>query len=165
MAVTDWEIGKTTLVCSASGREFAEGEEIFSALYDEGERFVRRDYGTDCWPPADLEGVFSFWKTRIPRHDAAVRRFVDDDVILDFFRRLAGHEEARKRDFRYVLALLLMRKKVLKFKEMRRLGEETVMVLHDRVGGCDYEVVDPRLSEEQVERVSEEVGQVLNVRL
>jgi len=165
MAITDWEIERTTLVCAASGREFAEGEEIYSALYEEAGTFVRRDYSTACWPPADVERVFCFWKTRAPKKSAPARRFVDDEVIMDFFRRLEGREEAQKRNFRYVLALLLMRKKVLKFREMRREGEDMVMVLHDQVSDCEYEVVDPRLTPEQVEEVSVEVGRVLNTRI
>lgn len=165
MAITDWEIQKTTLVCATSGREFAEEEEVFSALYDEENAFVRRDYSADCWPPADLARVFSFWKTRAPKKDAPRKMFVDDEVILDFFRRLEGLADERKRNFRYVLALLMMRKKTLKFKEMRRADGEMVMILYDKVSDCNYEVIDPRLSEEQVEQVSEEIGQVLNVRL
>ena len=165
MAITDWEIEKTALVCAASRREFAEGEEIHSALYEEGGTFVRRDYSVERWPPADVESVFCFWKTQAPKRCAPVRRFVDDEVIMDFFRRLEGREEAQRRNFRYVLALLLMRKKALKFREMRRDGEEMVMILHDRVSDCDYEVIDPRLTAEQVEDVSGEVGRVLNTRI
>lgn len=165
MAITDWEIQKTRLACATSGREFAEEEDIYSALYDEGNQFVRRDYAVECWPPPDMEKVFSFWKTRIPKKDAPVKKFLDDEVILDFFRRLEGRTEPQKQGFRYVLALLLMRKKVLKFKEMRRIGDDTVMVLHERVADCDYDVVDPRFSEQQLEQVSEEISQILNIRV
>ena len=165
MSVTDWEIERHTLVCAASGRELAEDEEIYSAIYDEGSGFVRRDYAVERWPPKEMERVFSFWKTRVPKRDAPVKRFVDNEVILDFFHRLEGEAGPAKRNFRYVLALLLMRKKALKFKGLRRGEGEGALVLYDRVRGRDCEVADPNLSEEEIERVTEEVGQVLNTRV
>ena len=165
MAITDWDIQKSTLVCAATGRQFDEDEEIYSAIYDDGSTFVRRDYSLDCWPPEDMDQAFSYWKTRVPKKDGPVRRFVDDEVIFDFFRRLEGQTEPRKRHFRYVIALFLMRRKRLKFRELKRGDGELLMVLHDRITASDYEVPDPKLSEEQIQQVSEEVGQILNMKL
>ena len=165
MATTDWDIAKSTLVCAASGRQFDEDEPIYSALYEEEGEFVRRDYALDQWPPQDVERVFSYWKTRTPKKDAPVRRFVDDKVVFDFFQRLDGRTEPHKVHFRYVIALFLMRRKRLKFVELKRGDDELRMVLHDRVTGSDYEVPDPRLSEEQIQQVSEEVGNILNMKL
>ena len=161
----DWDIEKTSLACAANGRAFAEEEEICSALYYESPHFIRKDFGAESWPQQDKSRMFSFWRTRLPKKDAPVRRFVDDEVILDFFHRLEGDQDPVKRNFRYVLALLLMRKKTLKFKEMRRGDGGEALVLHDRVKDCDYEVVDPHLSEEQIQQVTEEIGKVLNSRI
>lgn len=160
----DWEIGNTSLACAACNQGFVEEQQVFSGLYDEGQTFVRRDFCAECWSKQDKEKVFSYWQTRIPKKDAPVRRFVDDDVVLDFFRRLEGNAEPTKMSFRYVLGLLLMRKKVLKFTEFKRTEAGAVLVLHDRLRDCDYEVVDPNLNEEQIQQVTEEVNQVLNVK-
>jgi hypothetical protein len=160
----DWEIGSATLACATCGKPFAEEQGIFSALYDESQTFVRRDYCTDCWPQQDRPPVFSYWETRIPKRDAPVRRFVDDDVVMDFFQRLEGSQEPAKLSFRYVLALLLMRRKVLKLKEFRRTATDATLVLHDKLRDCDYEVVDPNLTEEQIRQVTGEIHQVLNVK-
>jgi len=168
----DWNIGSTSLACAVCNKPFAEEQEVLSALYDERPEFVRRDYCAECWPKQDPRSAFSYWRTRIPKRDAPVRRFVDDDIVLDFFRRLEGSPDPAKRNFRYVLALLLMRRKALKFAEFRRpvpdsdRGNEggAVLVLHDRLRDCDYEVPDPNLSEEQVQQVTQEIHQLLNVK-
>ena len=160
----DWEIGSTSLVCTGCNKPFAEEQEIFSALYDERPIFARRDYCTECWPRQDRQPVFSHWQTRMPKRDAPVRRFVDDDVVMDFFQRLDGSQEPVKVSFRYVLGLLLMRKKVLKLKELRRTETGAALVLHDRVRDRDYEVADPNLTEEQIQQVTGEIHQVLNVK-
>ena len=161
----DWEVSNTTLTCAACGKSFAEEEGIFSALFDETPSFVRRDYCAVCWPGEHREKAFSFWQTRIPRKDAPVRRFVDDEVILDFFKKLEGQEDPSKVSFRYVLGLLLMRKRVLKFTEFRRGDSCGLLVLYDKVRDCKYEVADPNLTEEQIQQVTEEIGQVLNADL
>ena len=163
--VTDWDIAKTSLTCAECEREFAEEEKIFSALYDEPASIVRRDYCDACWQRQGADLIFSFWQTRIPRRDAPVRRFVDDEIVLDLFRRLDGRNDPQKRNFRYVLALLLMRKKALKFTEFRRSEDGDALVLCDRLNECEHIVADPHLSEEQIQKVTEEVGQILNVKV
>jgi len=161
----DWDISKTSLACSACNKEFDENQDVFSVLCDENEGFVRYDYCQGCQPAEEVPGQFSHWVTRIPPRNAPVRRFVDDEVILDLFRRLDGHDDSTKRNFRYVLALLLMRKKVLKFNEFRREAEGDVLLLQDRTTDSVHTVIDPSLSEEQIEKVTEEIGQILNTRL
>jgi hypothetical protein len=160
----DWEIGSTSLACAGCNNPFAEEQEIFSALYDERPIFARRDYCAECWPRQDRQPVFSYWQTRIPKRNAPVRRFVDDDVVLDFFKRLEGSPEPAKIGFRYVLGLLLMRKKALKLKEFRRSEAGAALILHDRLRDCDYEVADPNLSEEQIRQMTGEINQILNVK-
>ena len=132
---------------------------------DAPESMTRRDYCVPCWSQDNQGGAFSFWRTQLPRHDAPVRRFVDDEIVLDLFRRLKGHDEPDKRNFRYVLALLLMRKKVFKFKEVRRSENDDALILTERGSDCEHVVVDPNLSEEQIQQVTVEVGQILNVKV
>ena len=161
----DWDIAKATLACAECEKEFVEEEDVFSALYDAPAGFSRKDYCVACWPKQNGSLAFSFWRTQIPARDAPVRRFVDDENVLDLFRRLEGHAEPRKRDFRYVLALLLMRKKVLRFKEFHRDNAGDMLVLCERDGGSEHRVLDAHITEEQIQRVTEEIGQILNVKL
>lgn len=161
----DWEVGSTSLACSACNQSFAEEQEVFSALYDEQTAFVRRDFCCGCWPQQERTAAFSHWQTRIPKKDAPVRRFVDDEIVLDFFRRLEGQDEPLKKNFRYVLALLLMRKKALKFTEFKRTEQGATLVLRDVLNQCQYHVSDPNLNEEQIQQVTEQVGQILNTKL
>ena len=161
----DWDIGKSSLACVACGREFAEEQKVFSALYDESVNLARKDYCSTCWPQQETGAAFSFWQTAIPGRDAPVRRFVNDEIVLDLFRRLSGQDNAERRNFRYVLALLLMRRKVLKFRAFRREEGGDVLVVYDRLGDCEHAVLDPRLTEEQIQQVTEEVGQVLNTKV
>lgn len=161
----DWEIANLSRVCTACEHAFAEEEDLFSAIRDEKTTFVRFDFCRACWDQQDRDVFFSHWQTRCPKRDVTPKRFVDDDVILNFFYRLEGETEDLKIHFRYVLGLLLLRKKLLKFKNMRRDGEDEWLLLYDRREDRDHEVYDPKLTGEEVAAVTEECGKILNVKL
>ncbi len=161
----DWEVGSNALACSACKQSFVEEQEIFSALYDEQTAFLRRDFCNGCWSQQDRAAIFSHWQTRIPKKDAPVKRFVDDEIVLEFFRKLEGQDEPLKKNFRYVLALLLMRKKALKFIEFKRTEAGAMLILRDALSQSDYHVADPDLNEEQIQQVTEEIGQILNTKI
>ena len=161
----DWEITRPNRHCEACGKGFGEEEELFSALRDHETDFVRQDYCPACWATREREGFFSFWKTRIPPRDEPPRRFVDDEVLVNFFHRLEGEEEPLKVNFRFVLALLLIRKKLMTFKSLRREGDSEWLVLHDKAEDREREVLNPNLTEEEIGAVTEECGKLLNMRL
>jgi len=161
----DWEIVKGQQKCQGCDKQFAEQEEYFSALYDQENKFVRKDFCTECWEKRGRESVYSFWKTRCIPEEKKVKKFVDDSVILDFFIRLQDATEPSKKNFRYVLALLLMRKKLLKFDDVKKGEGGEALVLSYPAEGRKFEVYNPQLTEEQIRQVTEEVGQILNVKI
>ena len=156
----DYQIQPNTRRCWATGRDLRPGERYFSVLLDEDGKFVRRDYSAEAWqgPPP---GAFSFWVGRIPTGEAKKRPPIDDDLLLDCFQRLEGQAEPDKVNFRYVVALLLMRRRRLKFEEVRTAGGEETLCLRCARTRTRYEVVNPRLTEGQMAAVQEEVLKVL----
>ena len=80
---------------------------------------------------------------------------------LDCFERLEGQTEQGRVSFRYVLALLLMRRKRLKFEEARNDGDREVLVLKCGRTGTRHEVANPHLTDEQMAAVQEDVFQAL----
>jgi hypothetical protein len=156
----DYRIQPHTRRCVVTGRELKPGDKFFTALVDDNGQFVRRDYSVEAWqgPPP---GVFSFWTGHVPRDTDPNKPRFDDEMFLECFHRLEGQEEPRKVNFRYVVALLLMRRKRLRFVDARmEHGREviTVSCVRDR---NKYEVVNPHLSEAEIGAVQEEVFKVL----
>ena len=103
------------------------------------------------------EGAFSFWAGRVPAAETERRPRINDDLLLDCFVRLQGETEPGRVNFRYVIALLLMRRKRL------RLEEEAGGALRLRCPktGTLYEVADPRLSDDELEAAQDDVFRVL----
>jgi hypothetical protein len=106
----DYQIQPSTRRCSVTGRELKAGERYYSVLLDEGGQLVRRDYSREAWqgPPA---AAFSFWQGKVHASSAPRRPPIDDELLLDCFRRLEGETEPGRVSFRYVLALLLVRRR------------------------------------------------------
>jgi hypothetical protein len=158
--MTDYQIQPSTRRCALTGRELRPGEKVFTALLEDGGKFLRQDYSSEAWqgPPP---GAFSFWCGRVPARDEARKPRIDDELLLDCFQRLEGQADPNRVSFRYVVALLLMRRKRLKFDEARKDGERELLYLRCARTGAKHEVVNPRLTEGQMVAVQEEVFKVL----
>jgi hypothetical protein len=158
--MTEYQIQPNTRRCAATGRELRPGERFFAALREVDGQFLRQDYSVEGWqgPPP---GTFSFWSGRVPVAEERRKPRVDDELLLDCFERLEGQEEPGRVSFRYVVALLLMRRKRLKFEEAVTRGEQEVLTLRCTRTGARYQVVNPRLTDEAMLAVQDEVFKVL----
>lgn len=161
--MADWEIKKTIGQCFGTNQPFAVGQEYYAALVETEQGLERRDYSLDYWhdhPPA----VFCFWKSRMAGSEQKKKMFIDDEMLIAFFDRLAEETEPEKIHFRFVLTLILMRKRKLKYDSsaMDDAGNEIWTL---RVTGQDRmeKVINPHLSEDQIEQLSGQMGQILQV--
>jgi hypothetical protein len=162
--VDEWEINKPLGLCSGTGRKIEPGEEYFGALVEVQEGLQRRDFCADYWESGRPE-VFCYWKSRLPHPDEKKQLFVDDNMLMSFFERLENETGQEKVNFRFVLALILMRKRLLKYdttrdedgKEIWRLRIVGDKSTHNRV-----EVINPHLDEEQIRQLSSQIGQILH---
>jgi hypothetical protein len=158
--MTAYQIQTLTRRCSVSGRALQPGEKYFSTLLEENGRFVRKDYAAEAWagPP---EGVIGFWAGRVPTGGEPKRLAINDDLLADCFAHLDGAADADRQNFRYVVALLLMRRKRFRFEETTRDDGRDVLVLRDARTGTRHRVIDPRLSAQAMTDVQDEVFRVL----
>src|SRR5262245_54179258 len=158
--MTDYEIQGPTRVCAATGRELKPGEHYHSVLTEEGGKLVRADYAAEAWPGAP-PGAVADWTGRVPADDKPRKPLVNDDVLLGCFERLKDAADADGLNFRYVAALLLMRRKRFRFEDVVRDGERDVLLVKDVKGGAVHQVADPRLTDDQIAAVQAEVFRVL----
>jgi hypothetical protein len=158
--MTEYQIQPNTRRCALSGRELRPGEKYYSVLREEDGKFVRLDFSSEAWqgPP---HGSFSFWTGRIRAGEENKRPPIDDDLLMDCLQRLEGETEPNRVNFRYVVALLLMRRKRLRFEETQTEGDQEILVLRCIRSRNAYRVLNPRLSEEEMAAVQDEVFKVL----
>jgi hypothetical protein len=151
LAVAQYHIGKKRETCASCGRDFEDGEEVVSCVFPEGENIGRADLCTACWDLGRAPEHFSSWRRKVEK-EAVPKRF-DSNAALALFRILIDSEEQNDADTAYILALLLMRKKI--FELIRAGSEEGVktMMLRLRGGVEEFKVVDRNLTEDRLEEV------------
>jgi len=127
-----YSIEKPTGVCGLTGRHLEPRETYVATLVEAHEPIeddpqrsrwtLRRvDVAVEAWDAGRRpEGLFSHWKAVVPKPDERKKLFVDDAVLINLFRRLEDARDERRLAFRFVLALILMRKKLLKYEGMTR---------------------------------------------
>ncbi len=88
----DYEVGRTTRHCTATGREIQPGETFYSTLIAQGADVLRQDYSSDGWlgPPEDVLG---WWQSTMPARDAKRQQWAPSDIMLDLLEELATQSE------------------------------------------------------------------------
>ena len=160
--MTDYDIQGPARVCAATGHALKPGDRFFAVLAASAGKMVRTDYAADAWP-GPPQGAVAYWAGKVPAADHKPRKpVVNDDLLLDCFDRLKGSGDPDGLNFRYVAALLLMRRKRFKFEDAARDAQgRDVLIVRDARGGAVHHVIDPRLTDEQIAAVQTEVFRVL----
>lgn len=160
--MADFEVARSLGVCTATGRTLGEGETFYAVLFDRPEGFVRQDYSVEAWtkPPED---AFCFWKSQVPKKGQKKKNvIVDNDVLIDFFERLTGESEPVKVQFRFVLALMLMRKRLLRYEGTKDVEGDETWTMTLTTNNASYEVVNPHLQDDEIDAVSEQLTAILH---
>ena len=160
----EWELQSSEGACAKCGREFSHREEYYSALYACDEGFERKDYCVPCWGKGRPD-VFSFWRARAKKEPDPPKRFVNDEVLIEFFDRLSGVEDPRKKRLAFIMAILLLRKRLLREKGRRRRADGTYWILRCPATEKEYEVKDQGLCADETVELIHEMGRVLNINL
>lgn len=170
---SQYAVGRPTGRCAATDRELAPGESIVATLVEREDGSLERlDYAAESWPEVDHgdHEPFSTWRTVVPDPGDRQTPFVDDDVLSDLFDRLGDDERPERISFRFVLALILIRKRRLRFtgRVADPGGGRGAWLV--RRPGTDPEippirVVDPGLGDDDVHELTAQLGEILQGEL
>jgi hypothetical protein len=156
----DYEVQHSTKHCAATGREFAPGETYYSLLMAEGADLKRYDYSAEAWQQQQPEKAVGWWKSQIPDRTSNRKHWAPNDVMLNFWDELA--EQPDKQDMRYVLTLLLVRRRVFRLEEEKfdAEGRELIVVYCPR-RELTYHVPAVPPDAERIEQIQEELAALL----
>lgn len=157
----EWTMPRRNDACTGCQRGFAPGETLRTLLFDTPAGYERRDYCLTCVPPLE-PAPLGVWKTRRPEPSTAKNLAFDREAIYGFFERLDDADDPRHVQFRFVLALLLWRKKVLRLERSAAAGGREVWEFIMARSGALHRVVRPELDEAELERLSAQLEQLLS---
>lgn len=163
-----YEMVRREDVCAATGRAFQPGDAQVVVLVERPgeEALTRVAYTAESWDdgarPASPDRVFGFWRRVAGEDTRQPDPVMSPEELFDLFVQLDESDEPRQVSFRYLLTLLLMRKRRLVCEGVER-GDPDRLVVKARPGGEVYRVVDPSLDDATIAEASEELGRVLRV--
>ena len=167
-----YEVSRPQGVCAVTGNPIGADEKFMAALRETPLGFERVDVSMPAWPDFDRKDVVAFWQTTMPKHEAKKKLFVDDEVLCQLFERLADVQEPAKLNFRFVLGLILMRKRMLIYETTRHEGakddggnDRELWTVRFKGREDRLDLLNPRLTEEQVGEVCQQLGEILNEEL
>jgi hypothetical protein len=136
-----------------------------AALRETSQGFERLDVSLECWPKFDRTDLLAFWQTAIPQQEAKKKLFVDDEVLCELFERLKDTAEPAKLNFRFVLGLILMRKRMVLYESSREEDGKDIWTVRFKGKDERLDLLNPKLDEQQVADVSQQLGEILNEEL
>lgn len=155
----EYEVARPTRKCAATGRELHEGETCYSVLVSEGARYRRVDYAPEAWngPP---EKAVGWWRSKVPSKAPPRPKWAPHDVLLNLFLSMEGRPA--EGDRRYVLALLLIRRRIVRLEETQvdAQGRETLVVYCPREDAT-FKVPVTNPSAERIHEIDGELAALL----
>ena len=160
MMQADWEIKSRAHQCSRTGREFAEGEFFYTILVREGEGFLREDMSEEAWNERN-ENIqpFSFWRSKYEPPAPPPAEPLPRDDAEGLLRRLIQENAPAYSNVRYILALMLERKRVIRPLES---SDDDILVYEHLATGETFVLANPKLSFERIPEVQREVSALLD---
>lgn len=162
----NWNIKSRAHECSRTNRPFEEGERFYTAIYfDTGSgEFQRRDVAESVWAEELAERKpFSYWKAEYVRPESMKPKveITGRESAEDLLRRFIEEDEEHTEHARYILALMLERKKQLVPKETKETEHGKTIIYEHRKSGEVYIIKDPELRLDELAMVQDEVAMLL----
>ena len=139
--MSTWKLGRRHAACVSCEREFEDGESHFSELLVDGESIERSDRCSRCWDELleresdagahDPTGRL-WWRAR-RRVERKAGLAVDLEGLEQVFHLLGSRSETKPLELRYLIALLLLRKRRLFLvRAVVRQGSELLILRRPR---------------------------------
>ena len=169
MAIQEpWSIKSRAHACSATERKFTDGETFYTAIFPDPESsgYQRQDFCSEAWNsrPSDAPKPFSSWSSvyHVPVKEPEVQ--VTDESPEGLLRRLIEEDEPHTENARYILAIMLERKKQLVEADSQPTGTGIIRIYEHRKSGDVFIVKDPNIPLSDIEKIQLEVSELLDHR-
>lgn len=157
----EFPIGRLSGLCAGCSQALLPGQVYYAVIWQQDEQYVRKDFDEKCWAaaPADALGV---WRAKVPVPQNKPRpKHVPAKLLMSVFERLGETEGVAATKMRFVLALLLLRRRLLRDAGLR--DEAGVQMWHMRrpADQVEFDVVCPPLSPQDTEELSQQMADLL----
>jgi len=143
--------------CAATGADLVPGSECHSVLVERSGDLQRLDFSPEGWkgPP---EGALGNWKCVVPRATEVRHEPLDTTALMRCFEQLVEEASPAREGLRYILALLLIKKRRLRLDGSRTEGEDEYLQLAGAQGEGAWEVHELNPTDEEIQQWQRELN-------
>lgn len=160
----DWSIQARGVACSVTGIPFEAGQYFHTLLFDDKTVMRREDLSEESFKQRapDAPQPFSHWRSKFEPAPPKAPEALGKQTAEDLLRNYMADPNPGLANVRYILALMLERKRQLKEIEVRKNedGSLTRIYQHGKSGEV-FVIPDPGLKLSQVAEVQSEVADLL----
>lgn len=170
--MTKWQIASRARRCTQTGQPFAPEEMVWTYLFRELRPGMPSDFRREDVNAAgrkllgdEVSAAFSQWQARFKPNLAGDEAEPTAEQKLGpegLFRRLMEDDSAATLNTRYVLAIMLERRRVLKEVARRETDEGPLLIYEQTKTGEAFMVLDPQLKLADIVGIQEEVAAQLS---
>jgi hypothetical protein len=157
--MTEFDFKRSSRQCSATGQPIERGTDFYSVLLEQDDSsLTRQDISATAWqgPP---ENCIGWWRSRLPSLEKGRVYWAPNEVLVTVFQHASS--TPGQEDIAYVMALLLVRKRILQWKETVQRDGRPWMRLHDARQNTDLEVAEASLTAQRVAEIQAELAEKL----
>lgn len=163
--IQNWSIRTRSHHCSLSERPFVEGEVFHTAIYFDAETsgYLRRDVALDVWKQEISERKpIAYWKTTYTPNIVEARPEVTSkESAMALLQRFIEEDEPATENARYILALMLERKRILAPTATKEVDGNKMLFYENKKTSEVFIVRDPELRLDELAQLQDEVAMLL----
>jgi hypothetical protein len=167
----DWNIQSRSHGCQACQKSFADKEAFHTLLFDQKHAYERLDVCERCWNAqysqgaSDRKGFISHWQSTYCVPPPPAPDAIQKENAESLLRKLIEANDAQHMAARFILAVMLERKRLLKVKAQLSENNQRVFIYEHVASGDLFNIPDPNLRLDELEAVQRDVGQLLEFGL
>lgn len=163
MPIEEWDhIQPRSEVCNGCQKVFADKEDYHTLLSLTPEGYRRQDLCADCWSKgADRSTLVSYWQGTFQMPEPPKPETLKKEDAESLLRKYIDSKDPGHANVRYILALMLERKRTFKQRDITEQDGQKILVYEHMRTGETFLVPDPRLRLSQLESVQTEVAALL----
>lgn len=161
--MTEWDIQSRSHICTSCRQPFADKQAYHTLLSFGADGYQRRDLCGNCFPAAAREGVASYWQGEYKAPPLPPAEPIQKDTAESLLRKLCESNDPAQSAARYILAVMLERKRILRHRDTvaNDAGHEMLVYEHAQ-SGESFTVPDPHLRLDQLQEVQQQVADLLS---
>ncbi|MFM2177098.1 MAG: hypothetical protein RL015_1196 [Verrucomicrobiota bacterium] len=163
--IQNWSIRTRSHHCSLSERPFVEGEVFNTAIYFDAETsgYLRRDVALDVWKQEVSERKpIAYWKTTYTPNIVDTKPEVTSkESAMALLQRFIEEDEPATENARYILALMLERKRILAPTATKEVDGNKMLFYENKKTSEVFIVRDPELRLDELAQLQDEVAMLL----